>query len=239
MEQRLDKWIASCTMFSRKEVKEGIRAGLVRGENKIYHKPEEKIPEGSLIYFKNRQILLEQFVYIMMNKPSGVISASRDSKAKTVVDLVPDEWKRPDLFPAGRLDKDTVGFVLLTNDGGFSHQILSPAHRHPKVYHARLDAQADTPTMVEEFARGMNLGEGNISSPAELILLEEGAHPLYQVVIYEGFYHQIKRMFGVFGRQVIWLKRVQIGGLSLDADLKEGESKKLSVEEKNLILKTI
>ena len=152
-----------------------------------------------------------------------------------MVDLLPPDARRKGLFPAGRLDKDTHGMVLITDDGDFAHRMLSPRHHIPKTYHARLDKPmpADTPA---RFAAGMELGNGEECKPAQVRLLEAGETPLVEIVLVEGKYHQIKRMFAAVGCHVDWLKRVKMGDLPLDETLAEGECRLLTVEEKDSIL---
>lgn len=178
--------------------------------------PDVKIDlDTDTLELDGKPLLIQKHLYLMLNKPSGVLSAARDPKQPTVLDLVPETYRRSGLFPAGRLDKDTEGFVLITDDGEFAHSILSPKHHVPKTYHARIDGPL-TEQMVEEFAIGVVLEDGVTCNPAQLSVLENGEQPLCQVILTQGMYHQVKRMFLAFGRRVLWLKRTAIGGLLLD-----------------------
>ena len=173
---------------------------------------------------------VREHVYLMLHKPQGVVSATEDRHQPTVVDLVPPELRRKNLFPAGRLDKDTEGFVLITDDGAFAHRILAPKNKLPKRYTAVLDHRLD-PAVIGEFEKGVDIGGGDYTLPAELTILENGENPRVSVIICEGMYHQIKRMFERFGYQVIYLKREQIGGLPLDPALPKGACRELTDEE--------
>ena len=170
----------------------------------------------------------------MLNKPKGVVSASEDKNQPTVVDLVPQNLWRKGLFPAGRLDKDTTGFVLITDDGEFAHDILSPKKHIPKTYHALVDG-AITERMEADFAKGVRIGE-DFTLPASLKKLSSTPQGDWgEVILKEGLYHQIKRMFGVYGLKVLELKRVQMGKLPLDPQLPEGECRELSEEELRMV----
>ena len=165
----------------------------------------------------------------MMNKPAGVISASSDPKCPTAVDLVPPEYQRAGLFPAGRLDKDTTGFLLITDDGDFAHRMLAPKRHVPKTYHATLDAMADE-SQCARFSGGLTLADGFTCLPAKVRMLP-GEEPVAEVILHEGKYHQVKRMFAAVGLHVLALRRVAIGGVSLDPSLAPGECRELTREE--------
>ncbi|MBR2338411.1 MAG: rRNA pseudouridine synthase [Clostridia bacterium] len=231
MLQRLDKLIASQGTMSRSETTRLIRSGQVTVDGVVCRDPAAKY-DGDVccITVAGKPLDYQQFVYLMMNKPAGVLCVSRDPRVETVVDLLPPEQKRKGLFPAGRLDKDTVGLVILTDDGDFAHRMLAPKKHVSKCYHVRLDGpitQAD----IEAFQSGITLADGTPCRPAELRLLEGGDEPLAEIIITEGRYHQIKRMFGTRGLGVTWLKRVSIGRLQLDPRLAEGESRWLTPDE--------
>jgi len=223
---RLDKFFSSQNLCSRKEMKALLKDGSItvngrtdrlKGDLKIDTDKDVVRLHGEIVEYK-------QYVYLMLNKPQGVVSATNDREHKTVLDLVPPELYRPGLFPAGRLDKDTTGFVLLTDDGDFAHRILSPKNHVEKTYHARLDgkiAQED----IERFAQGVTLKDGFVCLPARMRVLEDTEQPLVEIVICEGKYHQIKRMAGAIGRKVLSLKRVKMGNVELDPDLPEGACK--------------
>ena len=232
--ERVEKVIASVTGFSRSQVKKMMRAGRVCINGRVAKEAGQAVdPESDVITVDSEVLEYSRHVYIMMNKPAGVISASADKNAATVVSLVPPELFRKGLFPAGRLDAGTVGFVLITDDGEFAHDILSPKNHVPKTYHVQLDAPADEHVM-ERFADGLVLKDGTRLAGAKLTQLDSGRF-LYEIVITEGKYHQIKRMFGAFGLRVVMLKRVKIGGLELDETLGQGECRKISEEELKLI----
>lgn len=234
--ERLDKILAAQGLSSRKDVKTFIRRGAVTVNGTVVKSADMKIDiENDIITFEGKALSLKKHIYIMMNKPMGVISASRDEKASTVVDLVPKKLMRKDLFPAGRLDKDTEGFVLITDDGDFAHRILSPKNHIPKTYIAKLDKPI-TEEVGVEFSKGVKLTEEDICSPAQLVILDNSDEPTVQVKIYEGMYHQIKRMFLRYGYTVIYLKRIKMGGLPLDEGLKLGESREISDEEIRIML---
>lgn len=231
MEQRLDKWIASHTAHSRKEAKALIHRGMVTIDGRAARSGEEKIPAGAVISVEGIPILLQEHSYIMMNKPEGVLSATRDKRAVTVLDLVPPHLMRTGLFPAGRLDKNTTGFLLLTDDGAFAHELLAPKKHVPKTYHARLARGTDWELLAAAFAEGITIGEGEETSPAQLLVLEDSEYPLVELVIYEGMFHQVKRMFAASQLLVTALKRVKIGSLPLDPGLGAGECRQMTEAE--------
>ncbi len=233
--QRLDKLIASQGTRSRSETVRLIRAGLVTVDGVVCRDPSAKYEADTCDICVAGQLLrYRQFVYIMLNKPAGILCVSRDPKARTVLDLLPADMKRKNLFPAGRLDKDTVGLVLLTDDGNLAHRILAPKREILKRYQVRLDAPL-TDEHCRAFAQGITLADGTQCRPAKLLVLENGEQPLAEVHITEGRYHQIKRMFGVLDRGVVWLKRLSIGAVELDPSLKEGECRFLTAQERELL----
>lgn len=237
MEQiRLDKAIASLGEFSRRDVKKLASLGNILVNGKPVKRADVKLdPEKDEVQINGKRLNLNPHIYIMLNKPEGVVSASRDTSQKTVVDLVPPEMRRKGIFPAGRLDKDTTGFVLLTNDGELAHRILSPKNHVPKTYIAVLDVPIDQ-RAIDEFAQGMEIDGGEICKPA--LLADEpdwDVQPAARIVLREGMYHQIKRMFGKTGREVLKLKRVAMGGLELDQNLAPGECRELTVKERELL----
>lgn len=234
--QRLDKLLAQWGGVSRKEAKEQIRKGQVRVNGVVAQSPEQKVEWEDSIDLGNRRLQGGQFLYLMMNKPAGVLSATRDPKAPTVLDLLPLQYQRKGLFPAGRLDKDTEGFVLLTDDGEFAHRLLSPRYGVPKTYLARLDGSLEETSAAEAFEKGLELSDGTLCLPAQLRVLEGGSAPLVEVVICQGMYHQVKRMFQALGREVVWLRREKMGNLALDPDLASGEVREISNKELDEIL---
>ena len=231
MLQRLDKILVSQGKGSRSEVQRLIRRGCVTADGAVLRDPAAKVdPDQTALALNGRPLTYAEHLYIMMNKPAGLLCVSRDPKQPTVLDKLPPSLQRPGLFPAGRLDKDTVGFTLITDDGDFAHRLLAPRRHVPKTYQAVIDAPLQE-GQPEAFTKGLLLEDGTPCLPAKLRLLQPGEHPLVEVCITEGKYPQIKRMFGVFGHKVLWLKRTAMGGLWLDDTLAEGEARALSPEE--------
>ncbi|MBQ3242363.1 MAG: rRNA pseudouridine synthase [Oscillospiraceae bacterium] len=233
----MDKLLAARTEFSRKDAKKLIWTGRVRHNGKIAVSPDAKVDlEKDTLELDGKMLLIKEHLYLMMNKPAGVLSAARDPKQPTVLDLVPAEYRRTGLFPAGRLDKDTEGFVLITDDGDFAHRILAPKKHVPKTYHARIDGPV-TEQMLQGFAEGVQLeDETEPCLPAQLRLLQEGDEPLCEVVLTQGMFHQVKRMFLAYGRRVLWLKRVAMGGLMLDDNLASGQCREILDKEIEMLL---
>lgn len=225
--QRIDKLIAEQTGISRGDAKKRIAAGRVLVNGVIVCRPEHKAdPVLESIAVDGRPLLYREHLYIMLNKPEGVVSATRDASQTTVLDLVPKALARKGLFPAGRLDKDTVGFVLLTDDGALAHNMLSPKHHVPKTYLATLDALPDEQGLGS-LERGVTLSDGTVCRPARVRVAPEHGPAVVEIIITEGMYHQIKRMLAAVGRQVLRLERVAIGALALDPALAPGECKEI------------
>ncbi len=234
--ERLDKILCSQGMLTRSEAGRLVRSGRVTVDGAVCRDPSKKLdPEKQAITVGGRALGYARHVYFMLNKPAGILCVSRDPKARTVVDLLPEDVRRRGLFPAGRLDKDTHGLVLITDDGDFAHELLSPRHHVPKRYHARLDRPLSEQA-AQAFRDGPTLEDGTKCLPAEVRILAEGEEPLVEVVIFEGKFHQIKRMFAAVGCHVVWLKRYAMGGLELDENLPEGAFRLLSEAEKECIL---
>ncbi len=231
--QRLDKLLAARGFGSRKEVGVLIRTGQVQVQGEVTRKPDCKISTDMLVSVAGKAVSTTAHLYLMLNKPLGVVSASRDKDAVTVVDLVPEEHRRRGLFPAGRLDKDTTGFVLITDDGSFAHSILSPRRHVPKTYIATIDSPL-TPEMIKAFECGIELKNGEECLPS---LLTPLSHNCAKVVLWQGMYHQIRRMFASQGATVTKLRRIAIGGLSLDETLPEGACRELTPQEVVLLTK--
>ncbi|MCU6746657.1 MULTISPECIES: pseudouridine synthase [Lachnospiraceae] len=230
MKIRLDKYLADMTAAARSEVKKQIAKGLVKVDGQTVRRPEAKVDtKESIVCLEGTQISYTSFVYYMMNKPSGVVSATQDKSEKTVLSLM--EAPRKDLFPAGRLDKDTEGLLLLTNDGGFAHRILSPKKHVDKIYYAKIEGPV-TEADVDVFAEGMDIGEKRRTLPGKLKILFSGEISEIELTIQEGKFHQVKRMFQAIGKRVLYLKRIQMGNLRLDETLKPGEYRELTEEEK-------
>lgn len=235
MQQRLDKLISSQGTYTRKQAQQLIKDGLVKVDGITVRDRGFHIdPEVNSVILDGKEFAVEKFVYLMLNKPKGVVSATNDRSQKTVVDLVPDELKKRKLFPAGRLDMTTTGFVLITDDGDFAHRILSPKNHIEKTYEARL-AESVTEEQLRMVADGIVLKDGTECLPAKLKILEDSDSPLVEIKICEGKYHQIKRMFAAAGNGVIELKRTKMGKLRLDETLPEGECRRLTEAEVSLI----
>lgn len=235
MQLRLDKLISSQGAYSRKEAQLLIKNGSVRVDGVIVRDRGYHIdPEINKVSVNSVPFEVSKFIYIMLNKPKGVVSATSDKDVKTVVDLVPDVYKKRNLFPAGRLDITTTGFVLITDDGDFAHKILTPKNHIEKTYEARLTAPIDE-NQLKTVAEGIVLGDGTECLPAKLRVLEDTENPLVEIKICEGKYHQIKRMFAAAGNGVIELKRTMMGSLKLDDSLNEGECRRITDEELLLI----
>ncbi len=250
--ERLDKLIATYRNISRRDAVSLIRRGHVTVDGEVRRRPEEKADgDTQQLAIDGEPLQTARHVYIELNKPMGVLCVSRDPKAKTVIDLLPPALQRKGLFPAGRLDKDTVGLVLITDDGDYAHRLLAPKKAIFKCYHAVVDGPV-TEQHVRLFAEGTSLADGTRCLPADLRILPkaEKFHNLsakYQldfppdasfveVRIQEGRYHQIKRMFGSVDHKVLWLQRISIGGLTLDETLPEGACRPLNAAETALAL---
>lgn len=232
--ERIDKLISSQGMQSRSDAAKTIKSGKVRINGAVIKSTSFKAdPTVDTIEIDGSRFTYKKFIYIMMNKPQGVVSASRDPKEKTVVDLVPEEMKRPELFPAGRLDKDTTGFVLITDDGAFAHYILSPKHHIDKTYLATTSELIDD-VYLGQMRNGMTAGDETFL-PAKIELFENAQCPVYKITLHEGKYHQIKRMIAATNASLLALKRISMGALPLDEALLPGECKELSEQEVALL----
>ncbi|MEG1835219.1 MAG: pseudouridine synthase [Oscillospiraceae bacterium] len=235
--ERIDKIIASIGTLSRKDVGKLIKEARVCVNDKIVKSVSDKIDTDiDRIFISGEELIIKKNIYIMLNKPKGVVSASAGKGEKTVVDLVPDRLKRDGLFPAGRLDKDTTGFVLITDDGNFAHNILSPKKHINKTYIAKLKNPIDD-VDIKTLENGLELKDGTVFLPSLIKIIENSENPIVQVVICEGKYHQIKRMFLAVNNEVIDLNRIKMGELSLDDDLKQGECREITQNELDLIRK--
>ena len=227
--ERLDKILSSTGRWSRKEIKDMIRHGRVRADGTTVAKPEEKFdPASTHIQVDGQTVDCAPFVYVLMHKPAGLLSAPRDPKQKTVLDLLPQHLRRRGLFPVGRLDKDTTGLLLLTDDGPLGHELLSPKKHVDKVYLAQVEGKVDR-SDVAALAEGMVLGDGLHCLPAGLKPLGDGSTCL--VTLREGKFHQVKRMFAQRGKPVSYLERIQMGKLTLDPALSRGTFRFLREEE--------
>lgn len=227
MKVRIDKLLCDNLNISRKEAKALLSDAKVKINGVVITKCDEKFEEDSEISVDGRVINCQKHIYVMLNKPKGVVSASDDKKEKTVVDLLPDEFKRKNIFPAGRLDKDTVGFVLMTDDGDFAHRILSPKNHIEKTYIAQIDHDLSDDD-IKQFEEGIVLADNTVCLRAKCKMIGE---KLAEVKVVEGRYHQVKRMFASLSNRVVELKRVKMGDLELDESLKEGECRLITQDE--------
>ena len=238
---RLDKFLVACAVGSRTEVKNLLKAGRVTVNGKKEKSAKRQIDEGTdEIRFDGGKLDYEEFVYYMMNKPQGVISATEDPKHKTVLDLMDDYVRAKEVFPVGRLDIDSHGLLLLTNDGKLAHALLSPKRHVDKTYLAQINGVM-TDTDVETFAKGIPLKDFTCQ-PAKLELVSvdtEKNQSLVRVTIAEGKFHQVKRMVAYCGKEVVDLQRLTMGTLTLDEDLKRGEWRRLTKEELEGLLESV
>ena len=225
---RLDKLLADSGTVSRSEARDLVRAGRVTVDGAVARSAAEKYDVATAtVCVDGEEVSCSAKRYLMLYKPAGLLSATEDARQSTVLDLLPVQLRRQGLFPVGRLDKDTPGLLLLTNDGDFAHRVISPKHRVPKVYRATVEgslSEAD----VQAFAAGLTLGDGTQCLPAKLEIMEPS---LGQVTVFEGKYHQVKRMFAARDKHVTALHRVSVGGVELDAALEPGDFRELSPEE--------
>lgn len=228
---RLDKFLADMGAGTRSDIKKDIRKGKVTVGGETVKSADLQVDPESDVCYCGRKITYAVNEYYMVNKPAGVISASDDARQSTVIDLLPDE-KRQNLFPVGRLDKDTEGLLIITNDGALAHRLLSPKNHVDKVYYAKVSGIV-TDTDIKCFAEGMRIGEDIVTLPAKLEVLGTSYERISEVfvTIHEGKFHQIKKMFEVRGKEVLYLKRLSMGPLRLDDTLAPGEYRKLSDEE--------
>lgn len=237
---RLDKYLADMGAGTRQEVKKYIRQGRVKTDGVTVKRPEQKIDENTQrVWLDDIEISYTSYEYYMLNKPAGVVSATEDTKERTVIELI-ESRKRKDLFPAGRLDKDTEGLLLITNDGVLAHSLLSPKNHVDKCYYAKVTGHVNEEDM-KAFSGGLNIGtqeKEEWTRPAVLEVLsctgsECTAVSEIRLTIHEGKYHQVKRMFQAVGKEVLYLKRERMGTLELDENLKPGEYRALTEEELN------
>lgn len=230
-QMRLDQYVSTYVELTRKEAKEAIRSGDVCVNGAVVKQANSKIDVEAIVTYRGDKVEAEEFVYYMLNKPAGVVSATRDEREQTVLSLLP-ETKR-ELFPMGRLDKDTLGLLILTDDGLLAHRLLSPAHHVAKmydvIYAGNLPEQA-----VSLVTEGLEIGERKRTLPAKLEILEPGHARL---TISEGKFHQVKRMFAALGAKVVKLTRISFAGVVLDSALQPGEYRKLTEKEINQLKK--
>lgn len=231
--QRLDKVLAHVGIGTRKEIKKLVKSGRIKVNDEPAKDPGMHVfPHDDKIEVDHRPILYREHIYLIMNKPSGVISATEDYVQEVVTDLLEPEHRVFSPFPVGRLDKDTEGLLLITSDGKLAHQLLSPKKQIPKVYFAEIEGRVSKEDVLA-FQSGITLEDGYQTMPGDLHILQAGAKSTVEVTIFEGKFHQIKRMFQALGKRVIYLKRIRMGSLVLDPDLATGEYRELTAEEIN------
>lgn len=233
---RLDKYLAEMGAGTRSEVKKLVRAGRVTINGAVAEKPEQKVdPETDTVCLDGEALLYAAYEYYLFHKPAGCVSATEDKIHKTVMDYLTDTL-RDDLFPVGRLDIDTEGLLLITNDGTLAHELLSPAHHVKKTYYARVAGRV-TEEDARLFQEGVDIGEEKLTKPAELVILTSGEESEIELTITEGKFHQVKRMFQAVGKEVVYLKRLSMGPLTLPETLLPGEYRALTQEELMLLQK--
>ena len=232
--ERLDKYLSNAEVLTRSESKIAVKRKLIKVNGVVITDVSVKInPEVDVIEYNGERVAFEKFSYIMLNKPSGVVSATDDGAFQTVVDLVPNNLKRKGLFPCGRLDKDTVGLIILTTDGQSAHRRLAPKSKTEKVYYFET-AEVITSSEVETISAGVTVNDGYATAPCKINLITNKSG---EITLIEGKYHEIKRLFGYTGNKITYLKRLSFGGILLDNSLNEGECRPLTNEEINLFTK--
>ena len=235
---RLDKLLSNMGFGSRKEVRQFLKNGAVRVNDETEKKSGAIInTQTDSVTLLGEPVVYREFIYLMMNKPQGVLSATEDSRDKTVVDLLSPDFSHFNPFPVGRLDKDTEGFLLLTNDGKLAHNLLSPKKNVPKTYYAHISG-AVTNEDVESFQNGVTLDDGYKTKSGELHILKAGETSEIELTITEGKFHQVKRMFEAVDKKVVYLKRLSMGPLSLDEALPLGTYRELTKEEVEVLYQT-
>ena len=233
---RLDKFLCETGFGTRSQVKELLKKGQVTVNGVVEKKPEQKIDEHKdQVICQGRTASYEKYVYYMLHKPAGVVSATEDKQEKTVLELLGPEDRRDGIFPAGRLDKDTEGLLLLTDDGILAHRLLSPRKHVDKTYYAKIEGTV-TEVHVQQFREGLDIGDGKKTLPAVLAILSSGPETSeIRITIHEGRFHQVKRMFEAVGCKVTYLKRLSMGEVSLDETLAPGEYRPLTEKERELL----
>lgn len=230
--QRLDKIISSCGAASRREVKNLVRSGRIAVDGVTVSNAEQKYdPEKVMITLDNKPLQYKKRHIIMLNKPAGYITATEDRTDRTVLDLLTPEYRKIGVFPVGRLDKDTEGLLLLTDDGNFCHNVISPTKKVAKIYYAEIVGKL-TEADSAAFEKGIVLMDGQVCMPGKLKIAGEACG---YVMVYEGKYHQVKRMFASLGKPVVYLKRVAIGGIKLDETIEKGKFRELTDKEIGII----
>ncbi len=233
--QRIDKVLSNLGYGSRSELKKICKNGLVKVNGKVINNPGVQVDvENDEIIFDGEKVTYKEFIYLMLNKPDGYISATFDKRDPIVLDLIDKEDLVFEPFPVGRLDKDTEGLLVLTNDGQLAHRVLSPKKHVPKTYYAKIEGVV-TEDDIKAFAKGVTLDDGYETMPAELVILKSDEISEIELTIHEGKFHQVKRMFESVDKKVIYLKRLSMGKLQLDENLALGEYRELTDEEIKMI----
>ena len=233
--QRIDKVLSNLGYGSRSELKKICKNGLVKVNGKVINNPGVQVDvENDEIIFDGEKVTYKEFIYLMLNKPDGYISATFDKRDPIVLDLIDKEDLVFEPFPVGRLDKDTEGLLVLTNDGQLAHRVLSPKKHVPKTYYAKIEGVV-TEDDIKAFAKGVTLDDGYETMPAELVILKSDKISEIELTIHEGKFHQVKRMFESVDKKVIYLKRLSMGKLQLDKNLALGEYRELTDEEIKMI----
>ncbi len=227
---RLDKYLSNMGIGTRKQVKNLIDKSRVRVNDDLAKKSNIKIDiNKDKVYFDDKLIIYEEFLYYMLNKPSGLVSATRDSSYTTVIDLIDEDYGK-NLFPVGRLDIDTEGLLLISNDGQLAHKLLSPKNKVDKTYYAKINGLVTEEDKLA-FKQGLDIGDGYITMPAMLNILAADKISEIELTIHEGKFHQVKRMFQAVGKEVIYLKRISMASLKLDPSLGLGQYRRLTDKE--------
>ena len=228
---RLDKMLSNTGYGSRSEIKAAIKKGRIRVNGKIEKNPALHVDtQSDVVEFDGERVNYREHVYIMLNKPQGYVSATEDNRDKTVLEIINPSYLAFSPFPVGRLDKDTEGLLVLTNDGALAHRVLSPKKHVKKRYYARIDGKV-TAEDIQAFKEGVQLDDGYVTLPAELEIIESAENSQIELTIVEGKFHQVKRMFEAVGKKVTYLKRLSMGNLRLDEKLQTGEYRELTEDE--------
>lgn len=235
--ERLDKILSNMGYGSRRDVKKYIKEGLIKVNNETVLNSDYKLdPYEDIIFFKDEEVVYKKYIYLMMNKPQGLVSSTDDPLTKTVIDLLSDDYLIYNPFPVGRLDKDTEGLLIISNDGKMAHELLSPRKGVNKKYYVEVDGVIEEEHIIV-FREGVVLDDGYKALPAELEIIESSIFSKAYVTIQEGKYHQVKRMFQSINMEVLYLKRISMGLLELDEALGKGQYRELREDELDLLKK--
>lgn len=235
--ERLDKILSNMGYGSRRDVKKYIKEGLIKVNNETVLNSDYKLdPYEDTIFFKDEEVVYKKYIYLMMNKPQGLVSSTDDPLTKTVIDLLSDDYLIYNPFPVGRLDKDTEGLLIISNDGKMAHELLSPRKGVNKKYYVEVDGVIEEEHIIV-FREGVVLDDGYKALPAELEIIESSIFSKAYVTIQEGKYHQVKRMFQSINMEVLYLKRISMGLLELDEALGKGQYRELREDELDLLKK--